>query len=259
MVRERLAFVRREATKQPVVGSYTLARHSDAVVCLRHDGLDAWTLEEIFGMAVYGMPQPVRDTLVGLDRPPRILDLGANIGLTVLFFSQALPTCTGIAVEPDPQNAALLKKCLLANHLGARWEVVEACAGTEDGTTSFVYGQSTVGRAVSQAGTGTIQVAVRDVLPELARADLAKLDIEGAEWQLVCDSRFRESSPTALVVEYHADDCPGVDPRAVMIDLLNGAGYETLDVAFPPRARLPAGQGVLWAWRMAHAGHGGLG
>jgi FkbM family methyltransferase len=249
-VTERAAFVRREAAKQSVVGTYSLTRNRGTVF-LRHDGLDAWTLEEMFAFEVYALPAPVRRRLAALTDPVQVLDLGANIGLASLFFSGQLTNCCGIAYEPDPRSAQLLEQCLLANNMTQRWHVVRACAGTADGTVSFLAGQSAVSHIVDPTATEAIEVPVKDALEHLRDADLAKLDIEGAEWAVLSDARFPENPPAAMVIEYHAEFCPSDDPRAAMEHLLARAGYETLEVRFPSSAELPPGQGVMWGWQAA--------
>src|SRR5436190_7097599 len=78
LVRERARFIRREVRKRPVVGAYSLATSNGGAVFLRHDTLDTWTLEEVFGFQVYTLPLPVRGRLVNLTRPHHVADLGSN-------------------------------------------------------------------------------------------------------------------------------------------------------------------------------------
>lgn len=252
LVSQRISFLRREATKQPVVGRYVLRNEDDAVVFLRHDGLDAWTLEEMFALRVYALPDEVLTRLREISGDVRVLDLGANVGLAALFLSRQIGPTTGTAFEPDPRNADLLQRCLSANGLGARWSVVQACAGNRDGVASFLHSQSAVSRVVEHPSIEAMGVPVRDVLDHLDHADLAKLDIEGAEWQVLMDDRFIANAPLAMVVEYHREHCPCDDPRAKVVELLTGAGYVTREVHFPESANLPPGQGVIWGWRDVH-------
>lgn len=249
--RQRASFLRREATKQPIVGSYSLVNENDAVVFLRHDVLDTWTLEEIFGLEVYALPEPVRRRFAARSGDIRVLDLGANIGLVALFLSLRLGRCSGTAFEPDPQNAELLERLLAANGLTERWDVVKACAGNRHGVVNFLHGNSVVSHTVDEASSDTIEVSVHDVLDDLGRADLAKLDIEGAEWQVLTDKRFSANAPAAIVVEYHEEHCPSDDPRGLMLEILGSAGYETYEVEIPANVNLPVGQGVVWGWRGA--------
>ena len=90
---------------------------------------------------------------------------------------------------------------------------------------------------------GTVEVALRDVLPELERADLLKMDIEGGEWDILTDERFPASAPPAVVLEYHPEGAPG-QPRASVEQRLRAAGYE-----LSPIWHRDDGYGMLWAWR----------
>jgi hypothetical protein len=84
-----------------------------------------------------------------------------------------------------------------------------------------------------------------DVLPQLADADLVKIDIEGAEWPILADDRFRELKARLVVLEYHAECSPQPDPAAAAEQALVSAAYEVRHVG-----RKPAfGAGLLWGVR----------
>ena len=75
--------------------------------------------------------------------------------------------------------------------------------------------------------------------------DLLKLDIEGSEWEILGDARFRRPAARAVALEYHAHRCPAEDPASYAHGLLRRAGYRTADHEFHS---LP-GHGMIWAWR----------
>jgi hypothetical protein len=87
---------------------------------------------------------------------------------------------------------------------------------------------------------------VVDVLPELLAADVVKIDIEGAEWPIVTDPRFRELRARAVVLEYHEWGCPEDNPRALAEQALSIAGFELVHAGQKPAF----GAGVLWGWRV---------
>jgi hypothetical protein len=89
-----------------------------------------------------------------------------------------------------------------------------------------------------------LSVPAVDVLPLLEGADLAKVDIEGAEWAILGDSRFTHSSPGALVLEYHPHLCPEPGPADVAEQLLRAAGYR-----IEWGQTFGEGHGIVWAWR----------
>jgi FkbM family methyltransferase len=233
LVRERARFVRNEL-RGPITAIYQL-RESGIAVAIRHRTGDVLVLDEIFSQLEYEPPPGVQ-----LRAVRRAVDLGANIGL---FGAWLLGRCPGVAIvayEADPANAAVHRLAIEANGLDDRWHLVEAFAGAREGTTGFTTGL----HAVSHEGEG-IEVPVVDVLPELADADLVKIDIEGAEWPILADDRFRELRARLVVLEYHAHDSPQPDPATAAEQVLTGAGYEVQHVG-----RKPAfGAGLLWGVR----------
>ena len=80
-----------------------LARRPFSHVSLRADSDDPHTVVEIFHDAVY---QPALDAL-GECRS--IIDLGANIGLSCLYFADRCPGAKIFALEPFPSNYKLLQ------------------------------------------------------------------------------------------------------------------------------------------------------
>jgi hypothetical protein len=90
-----------------------------------------------------------------------------------------------------------------------------------------------------------IDVPVVDVLPELADADFVKIDIEGAEWPILADLRFRELRAGVVVLEYHDEGCPEPDAGAAAEQALARASYTVLHAQ-----RKPAfGAGIIWGFR----------
>lgn len=139
--------------------------------------------------------------------PPRVLDLGANIGLAVLDVKRRHPRAHVVALEPDPKVCAYLRRNLREN--GATDVVVrEVAAWTEDTTLRFWSEGADAGRI--DAGAASRERASIDVVAIDARTlfddgpfDFVKMDIEGAEAEVlpVCAPFLRETP--FLFVEYH--------------------------------------------------------
>jgi FkbM family methyltransferase len=239
-VRERIRFVLRELGGRRGLVGYRL-RSSGLTAYLRHGTGDIVTLDEVFYSREYELPPNVERGLAGLDRPPRVVDLGANIGLFGLSVRERFPGAELIAVEADPDNARVLRLCAATNDIGGRWQVIEGAASNRDGERRFQAGRFALSR-LSDGDEGDLVRSI-DVFPQLAQADLVKIDIEGGEWDLFADSRLAEVS-AALVVEYHPYLCPEDDPHGTAERLLAEAGYTTR-----PAARRDDGHGILWAWR----------
>ena len=245
LVRERLRFVANELRRKPVTAVYRL-RGSGVTIALRHHTGDVLVLDEIFSQLEYEPPPEARPALSAL-RAPRVVDLGANIGLFGAWVLGSHPDARIVAVEADPANAAVHRRTIEANELGDRWQLVEGFASTRAGVIRFAGGK----HATSQAGGGeeSIDVPTVDVFPELAEADVVKIDIEGAEWDLLADPRFSALRPRVLVLEYHEAGCPGSDPAQAAEEALRCTGLEVVHGGSKPQF----GAGILWALARPHA------
>jgi FkbM family methyltransferase len=239
-VRSRGRFVVRELTGRRGTFDYRL-RGSGRCVFIRHGTADIVTLDEVFYTRSYALPQEVATSLDSLDRAPRVLDLGANIGLFGLFIRERHPDAPITAIEADPDNAMVLRRCIAANETAERWKVVEAVAATHDGTVSFVPGAYSLSHVAGPDETGVPLPAV-DVFRYLADMDLLKVDIEGGEWEILADPRFAETPLRAIVLEYHAFSCPETNPREAAAAALAAAGFVV-------EAKAADDYGVAWGWR----------
>jgi len=139
------------------------------------------------------------------NRPdPLIVDGGANCGLSVLYFKRLFPAARVIAVEADPYIFALLEENISRFKLTDVMLINKAIAvGTSDVT--FHREGSNAGRihALDDAiEKFTVSVVSLDEL--LAEpVDFLKLDIEGAESDVVCSSR-RLDVVSQFMIEYHS-------------------------------------------------------
>ena len=243
-LREPLRFSARQIARRTGLGHYRL-RGGGAVICIRHSTPDVITMEEVLSERQYEPPPPLRDVFRSNGRPLRVADLGANVGLFSAWLLNRRPDARIVAFEPDPANAAVLHETVRANHRERDWQVVKACAAARDGELSFVQGDFAVSRIADGDEPGTVTLPAADVFPYIADADFLKLDIEGGEWAILADPRFRDVAARALVLEYHPHLCPDADPRSYVDKLLSSAGWHVIHTEFDR----PGGHGVLWAWR----------
>jgi FkbM family methyltransferase len=238
LVRERVRFARNELRRRPVSGVYRL-RESGVAVVLRHHTGDIMVLDEIFSQREYEPPEPARRALDALFAPT-VVDLGANIGLFGAWALGRFPEATIVGVEADPANAAVHRRTIEANGLGLRWKLIEGFAGTESGVVRFAAGEHATSHADDREGA--IDVPAVDVFPELRSADLVKIDVEGAEWELLADPRFERLRPQVVVLEYHEDGSPTEDPRQAAEQALRAAGLDVFHAASKPQF----GAGIVW-------------
>jgi FkbM family methyltransferase len=231
-------FVARELFRRSSAVPYRL-RGSALIAVIRHDTPDVATLD--FYQRQYALPDEIAEQL---PPAPEVVDLGANIGLFGLSIATRFPDARVTAVEADPANAQVLRRTRDLN--GFDWEVVEAVAASQSGTAPFVTGRFSLSRVEEDAAATRFSSV--DAFAFLAAADLAKIDIEGSEWELLCSPRFASEGPEALVLEFHPYLAPSEDSEGDALRLLRQAGYRTGEVL--PTA---PGHGVVWAWRQPSA------
>lgn len=177
----------------------------------------------------YAMPARVA-SLVTSEAHPTFLDLGANIGTFVAAIQRQHPGVRVVAFEPDPANAEILRQTVARN----KWSSVtvhEVAAGASAGSIPFLQGRFTGSRRTLPGEHSATEVVMQDVMPLLADTTVAKIDIEGGEWEILTDRRFGELGPQSLIVEYHPEHCPTDDPRQLVVSLLEHAGYDVLTPA----------------------------
>ena len=235
-VRPSSAFIARELSGSTRLSRYR-ERSGGLTVLIRHGTADPVTLGEVFHERDYEPPPELTPL-----RPRRIVDLGANVGYFGAFALSVWPEARVVAYEPDPANAAVHARVIALNDMRERWELRRSAASTTDGQLRF----RASGDALSHADdAGELVVSSEDVLPVLAGVDLLKMDIEGGEWAILGDPRFRPHPPQVVVMEHHPNGAPGPDPRAAALEALARAGL-TATASIFTRAD---GYGMLWAWR----------
>ena len=263
VVREPLRFAAHQVGPSRV-GAYTLrgsglrvfVRHRNDVFAEQHAEAtdDVHILNEIFGgtggQYAYDPPAPLAARLDAMPQP-KMMDLGANIGL---FGAYAFGRWSGVRLhsfEPDPTNRALLARTIDANALDARWSLTEAAVANYNGEMTFVSGLFADSHPVADegengAGPGqsTITVPTVDLFEQDHDVDLVKMDIEGGEWSILTDARLSGLGADMIVLEWHARGCPEDDARAAAARLLADAGYSAQQ-----EVEVATYNGVLWAWR----------
>jgi FkbM family methyltransferase len=245
IIREPLRFGMRRTIGGGGVGRYHL-RESGIAVHLRHDVYDdLGTLVQTFGQDHYVPPAAADQALEQLGRPIRAMDLGANIGMFGAWLLSRWPDASVVAYEADPGNARILSMTVDANSPPLLWEACAIAAGTTDGEVRFAAGRGAHSRLASDDDPTAVLVPVRDVLAQAGDVDLLKIDIEGAEWELLADPRFAALPARVVALEYHAERCPTSDPGSAAEQYLEQAGYRTAvaELAAPP------GHGMVWGWR----------
>ncbi|MBX3279049.1 MAG: FkbM family methyltransferase [Acidobacteria bacterium] len=141
----------------------------------------------------------------GSDNPqPFIIDGGANIGLSTLYYKHLHPASEVLAFEPDSQAFALLERNVRHSGQGGI-EMIRAALAAEEKEVGFklegAYG-SRIARGDDPADEVVRTVRLRDYLRR--RVDLLKLSIEGAETEVIADCADLLDQVERMVVRYHS-------------------------------------------------------
>jgi FkbM family methyltransferase len=140
---------------------------------------------------------------------PVVLDLGANIGTFSIFAFSVAPRAIVHSYEPSTGTYELLAASAALNP-SYKWTTVQAAAWKADETVSFANADLSTSSRLSAGGDERVPgLSLATILERCGgRADIAKIDIEGAEEAVVADARrgVLERIRT-LVVELHPGRC----------------------------------------------------
>jgi FkbM family methyltransferase len=173
----------------------------------RRNSSDFMVIVQIFVERQYDFP-------LDFDRPPLIVDCGANIGCASIFLLGRHRGARLIAVEPEPSNAAVCRQNL--SPFGDQCELYQ-CAVWSNHEPLWHHGSDymewgcKVGRTPLVAGTPMVSsVTITELLDSSGRdeIDLLKIDVEGSERELFArDADPWLSRTRNLMVELHGPAC----------------------------------------------------
>lgn len=139
-------------------------------------------------------------------KAPYIIDCGANMGLSIIYFKRLYPNAKIIAFEADP-NIYELCRYNIEQFQFKDVEIINAAVWTSEGTMSFRANDSLGGKLENSIEYSTQSVSVKTLtlLPYLAETvDFLKIDIEGAEVDVLLHSKEALSNVRTMFVEYHS-------------------------------------------------------
>src|SRR5215471_1157106 len=156
------------------------------------------SLTEIFLQETYKFQSGVKD--------PLIIDCGANIGLSIIFFKKLYPESRIIAFEPDygivkkmENNLAIfgyedictLNKAVWIEETTMRFATAGSLGGSLDIIPSRSFDRNVIKKVPS--------VRLRDFLSEMP--EFLKIDIEGAEFEVLKDCADKLRNVKNIFVE----------------------------------------------------------
>lgn len=169
---------------------------------------------------------------------PRIVDCGAHIGLSVLYFKRRFPSARITAFEPNPLTFQLLTRNVRNNGFHDV-QLVNAAVSDRAGSLDFYvprdptnwhWGDSAVKNLwydeQTWLTTTVPSVALRAYLTE--PVDCLKLDVEGLETDVLLGSVDCLPRVKRMIIEFHGSRTNPKNQLEPMRALLRGAGMTTV-------------------------------
>ncbi len=191
------------------------------VLNLRWNSSDFLVFEQVFIKEEYA---PLFDKSL---LSPTIVDAGANIGCTTAYLKALYPGASILSIEPDPANfKALEENMVLCGFDGIT--CMQAAIWNDNGTVqlgrNFGDGRDWSARIQTKGSTLVSAATLFSVLKEnsIERADILKMDIEGAELSVFEKDLSLASvirSLKLIAIEVHDDKEKNIE-RSLM-----GAGF----------------------------------
>ena len=169
------------------------AQALDREVQLRPDTTDEQVFHETFVKQFHVPAEEIR--------PATVLDLGSNIGLTVAHYEVLWPNAEIIGVELDAEN------CVVARRNCRRARILNVAVSGTSGTQRY-SGEEAWGFRLDPSGDRAVEARTLDDLIGLfdSPVDFVKMDIEGAEWDVVKAPGEWPERVGSLLIEIHGNE-----------------------------------------------------
>ncbi|WP_157231030.1 FkbM family methyltransferase [Kiloniella laminariae] len=213
-----------------------------------------YQFKQIFGEDLYNFD--------AITETPRIIDCGAHVGLASLYFLKNYPHARLTSFEADPLIFQVLERNLFNN--GCYNVVAEQKAiWTHEEGVGFNSTADDSG-AIRTGGARVPSVRLCDLLAKEGRVDLLKMDIEGAEYDVVLDCADVLFKVDRLIIELHVlnqneVNCPRIGKLLSLLEkqrfryILNDLHYATWvgRAQKPPFRRAPTDRFIctVFAWK----------
>jgi len=259
----------------PRWAAFEMMRHMTPVAAVDHEGLRYFvsTRDRSLGRVVYltgGYEPDLIDSVIGVlgdirgnNRPLEgraVINVGANIGTSIIRLVAKHGAGSGLAVEPEPENFRLLQMNVLANGLTDRLHTVQAAASNMSGLADLELSPSNLGDhriraheadvileedAYGESRRATISVQVR-LLDEILSAEasdpeqvaLLWVDTQGHEGQVLAGSTRLLKHGVPACIEFWPYGLRRADGLQLLFDTVG----EHFDTAIDLRATSDEGK-----------------
>jgi FkbM family methyltransferase len=167
---------------------------------------------------------------------PFIIDCGANIGLSVLYFKKLYPQAKIIAFEPNPETFKLLEINVQQNNF-QDVQVINAAVSDSDTELEFYVNDDDYPWSLSDtcvkdtyggpAGWKTTKVPAVKLSSYITQhVDLLKLDIEGMEETVLKEIEGKLDDIEEIRLEFHTHKANTINDLDRTLALLNRHGFK---------------------------------
>lgn len=150
---------------------------------------------DIFGKEIYKFK--------AVNKKPRIIDAGGYIGMATMYFKSLYPEAVIKVFEPDPFTFSFLKKNIRNNNI-KNVSLYNVGLGKKEGTVS-IYPDGGDGASVKVKNKNKmVNVRIKRLSDCISsRVDLLKMNIEGAEYEVLQDIENKLDFVDQIILEYH--------------------------------------------------------
>jgi FkbM family methyltransferase len=135
---------------------------------------------------------------------PVIIDCGANIGISILYFKSKYPNAVITAIEADPIIATILQNNLLNNNIQV--EIIQkAIWSNSNELIQFGSSGDDSGSIFNLVNAKEVEtIKLNDLFEKYEEVDLLKIDIEGAEIEALKNGNINLTKIKRAFVEFHS-------------------------------------------------------
>lgn len=156
---------------------------------------------------------------------PFILDCGSNIGLSIIYFKHLYPEAQIVGFEPDPNIFEVLTQNLRAYNF-QDVELLQKAVWVNETVLLFHQDGSLGGKIVdTSSDSNVIEVQATRLKEYLNQPiDFLKIDIEGAEYDVLVDCKEKLDCVDYLFVEYHGQTNE-TQKLHTILEIISSAGF----------------------------------
>ncbi len=207
-----------------------VVNYFEGKVEIRMNTSDEDVFYQVFMQEEYSFALELIQKYLPQDKGLNLLDIGANIGLTSIYFANKCNINSIIAVEPDPDNFSQLEKNFINN--GYKATLINKALWSSDTFLEFDKIRDrrswaiSVKEATKRTDNGTESITLKSIIEanDLERIDILKIDIEGAEKMLLDEiSGFKKALLVTkmIAIELHDEFVSRIE----FSDLLINEGF----------------------------------